>query len=95
MQAQTTNNAAKPKEAKLWGGRFEEGVTDAVERFTESVSYDKQLYKHDIRGSIAHASMLAKQVGTLFFFYSMHVFFFLFNCYLLIEFVFFFFFFRV
>jgi len=78
MQAQTTNNAAKPKEAKLWGGRFEEGVTDAVERFTESVSYDKQLYKHDIRGSIAHASMLAKQVGTLFFFfftlqYSMHV----------------------
>lgn len=61
MQAQTTNNAAKPKEAKLWGGRFEEGVTDAVERFTESVSYDKQLYKHDIRGSIAHASMLAKQ----------------------------------
>lgn len=50
------------KEVKLWGGRFEESVTDAVERFTESISYDKQLYKHDIRGSRAHASMLAKQV---------------------------------
>ncbi|CAJ2641140.1 argininosuccinate lyase-like protein [Trifolium pratense] len=61
MQAQTNTDNAKPKEAKLWGGRFEEGVTDAVERFTESVSYDKQLYKHDITGSIAHASMLAHQ----------------------------------
>lgn len=50
------------KEVKLWGGRFEESVTDAVERFTESISYDKQLYKHDIRGSRAHATMLAKQV---------------------------------
>ncbi|XP_076949422.1 argininosuccinate lyase, chloroplastic-like [Bidens hawaiensis] len=49
------------KEAKLWGGRFEEGVTDAVERFTESISFDKALYKHDIHGSRAHASMLANQ----------------------------------
>nr|CAB3462507.1 unnamed protein product [Digitaria exilis] len=49
------------KEAKLWGGRFEEGVTDAVERFTESISYDWQLYKYDIMGSKAHASMLASQ----------------------------------
>lgn len=54
------------KEAKLWGGRFEEGVTDAVERFTESISFDKALYKHDIMGSRAHASMLAKQVLFLF-----------------------------
>ncbi|XP_022951745.1 argininosuccinate lyase, chloroplastic-like [Cucurbita moschata] len=49
------------KEIKLWGGRFQESVTDAVERFTESISFDKDLYKHDIRGSRAHASMLAKQ----------------------------------
>ncbi|KAJ9546219.1 hypothetical protein OSB04_025926 [Centaurea solstitialis] len=53
--------AASVKEAKLWGGRFEEGVTDAVERFTESISFDKALYKHDIMGSRAHASMLANQ----------------------------------
>lgn len=54
--------AAAAKESKLWGGRFEESVTDAVERFGESVSFDKELYEHDIRGSRAHANMLAKQV---------------------------------
>ncbi|WOG98910.1 hypothetical protein DCAR_0418256 [Daucus carota subsp. sativus] len=51
----------KEKETKLWGGRFEEGVTDAVERFTESISFDKALYKQDIMGSRAHATMLAHQ----------------------------------
>lgn len=59
------NNPAPAKEAKLWGGRFEEGVTDAVERFTESISFDKALYKHDIMGSRAHALMLAHQVFDL------------------------------
>ncbi|KAM0039337.1 putative argininosuccinate lyase [Helianthus debilis subsp. tardiflorus] len=58
---QQPHMAAPAKEAKLWGGRFEEGVTDAVERFTESISFDKALYKQDISGSRAHASMLAKQ----------------------------------
>ncbi|KAK9070301.1 hypothetical protein SSX86_010701 [Deinandra increscens subsp. villosa] len=58
---QQPNMAVPAKEAKLWGGRFEEGVTDAVERFTESISFDKALYKQDIMGSRAHASMLANQ----------------------------------
>ncbi|CAN6454734.1 unnamed protein product [Victoria cruziana] len=49
------------KESKLWGGRFKESVTDAVERFSESVSFDKSLYKQDIAGSKAHATMLAEQ----------------------------------
>jgi argininosuccinate lyase len=57
-----TSEGEEKKETKLWGGRFEEGVTDAVERFTESISYDWQLYKYDIMGSKAHASMLAAQV---------------------------------
>src|ERR1043165_8495304 len=35
-----------------------------VEKFTESVSFDRRLYAHDIRGSIAHANMLSK-VGVL------------------------------
>src|SRR4051794_10208841 len=35
-----------------------------VEKFTESVSFDRRLYAHDIRGSIAHANMLSK-VGIL------------------------------
>ncbi|KAG1371342.1 argininosuccinate lyase, chloroplastic [Cocos nucifera] len=54
-------NPKIPKENKLWGGRFEDSVTDAVERFSESVSFDKELYKHDIMGSRAHATMLAHQ----------------------------------
>ncbi len=45
---------------KLWGGRFEKDTDEAVERFTESVSFDRRLYKEDIRGSIAHAEMLAR-----------------------------------
>ena len=65
--SQSSETETKPKEIKLWGGRFEESVTDIVEKFTESISFDKQLYKHDIRGSKAHASMLAKQVRPFFF----------------------------
>ncbi|XP_008786242.1 argininosuccinate lyase, chloroplastic [Phoenix dactylifera] len=59
--ASTEQKPKKPKEDKLWGGRFEDSVTDAVERFSESVSFDKELYKHDIMGSRAHAAMLAHQ----------------------------------
>ncbi len=45
---------------KLWGGRFTGDTNAFVEAFTASVNFDKRLYKHDIRGSIAHATMLAK-----------------------------------
>ena len=50
--------------AKLWSGRFAEPTDALVERFTESVSFDRRLAEHDIRGSIAHATMLA-EVGVL------------------------------
>ena len=50
--------------AKLWAGRFTEPTDTLVERFTESVSFDHRLARHDIRGSIAHATMLA-EVGVL------------------------------
>ena len=49
---------------KLWGGRFSEPTDAFVERFTASVSFDQRMYAADIRGSIAHATMLAK-VGIL------------------------------
>ncbi|KAJ7548590.1 hypothetical protein O6H91_07G018400 [Diphasiastrum complanatum] len=52
---------AGEKEVKLWGGRFKETMTPAVEKFSESVSFDKKLYKDDLAGSRAHASMLSKQ----------------------------------
>ena len=45
----------------LWGGRFTEKTDDLVAQFTESISYDKRLYRFDIAGSKAHARMLAKQ----------------------------------
>ncbi|MDG1850966.1 MAG: argininosuccinate lyase [Gammaproteobacteria bacterium] len=50
-----------PKADKLWGGRFSEATDEFVERFTASVTFDKRLYRADIAGSIAHATMLAKQ----------------------------------
>ncbi|SFX56601.1 argininosuccinate lyase [Marinospirillum alkaliphilum] len=49
---------------KPWGGRFSEPTDAFVEGFTASVNFDKRLYHHDIEGSIAHATMLAK-VGVL------------------------------
>lgn len=45
---------------KLWGGRFQKSTDALVEEFTSSISFDKRLYKQDIRGSIAHAKMLGK-----------------------------------
>jgi len=46
---------------KLWGGRFTEKTADSVEAFTASIQYDSRLYKYDIAGSKAHATMLASQ----------------------------------
>jgi len=45
---------------KTWGGRFEGGTDQRVEAFTESISYDRRLYHHDIVASQAHARMLAE-----------------------------------
>ena len=42
-------------------GAFDSAVDQRVERFTESISFDHVLAEHDIRGSIAHARMLAAQ----------------------------------
>jgi argininosuccinate lyase len=44
---------------KLWGGRFTESTDAFVEAFTASIDFDQRLYRYDIAGSIAHASMLA------------------------------------
>src|SRR3954469_3712399 len=50
--------------SKAWGGRFDQATDRRVEEFTESISFDRRLFEHDIRGSIAHARMLA-HVGLL------------------------------
>jgi len=46
------------------GGRFDKATSKLTEAFTESISFDRVLYKHDIAGSMAHATMLA-QVGLI------------------------------
>ena len=45
----------------LWGGRFAAETQKDVARYSESISFDKRLYKHDIAGSKAHVKMLAAQ----------------------------------
>src|SRR5438477_13194493 len=40
-------------------GRFSSAVSEIAQRYSESVSFDRRLYRHDIAGSIAHASALA------------------------------------
>ena len=47
--------------AQLWGGRFTKETDQLVYNFNASLSFDNKLYKQDITGSMAHASMLAKQ----------------------------------
>jgi argininosuccinate lyase len=46
---------------KPWGGRFGQGTDALVEAYTESVSYDRRLWRQDIAGSKVHARMLARQ----------------------------------
>jgi argininosuccinate lyase len=44
---------------KLWGGRFTKEENQLVHSFNESLSFDQRFYAQDIRGSIAHVTMLA------------------------------------
>lgn len=45
---------------KLWGGRFTSDIDELVLKYTASISFDKRLAPYDIKGSIAHARMLAE-----------------------------------
>jgi len=47
--------------SKAWSGRFSEPVSDLVMRYTASVFFDQRMAMQDIRGSLAHAAMLARQ----------------------------------
>lgn len=46
---------------KLWGGRFTKEENELVHNFNESLSFDRKFYGQDIKGSIAHVTMLARQ----------------------------------
>ena len=47
--------------AQLWGGRFTKETDKLVYNFNASISFDQKFYKQDIKGSMAHVKMLAKQ----------------------------------
>ena len=47
--------------AKLWAGRSDGNINKAAEDFNSSVRFDKVMFKEDIKGSMAHASMLGAQ----------------------------------
>ncbi|TGL57354.1 argininosuccinate lyase [Leptospira ognonensis] len=52
------------KQKKLWGGRFAQAPSSLMVRIGESISFDRELYKQDIKGSISHSRML-KKIGIL------------------------------
>ena len=52
------------KKAKLWSGRFKEGTNILAEEMNASISFDKRLFRQDIRGSIIHA-MTLQRAGAL------------------------------
>lgn len=61
-----SDNSATPKTAAdapkpLWAGRFSAAPTGELERFGASLPFDKRMWRQDIRGSKAHAAMLAHQ----------------------------------
>ena len=47
--------------AKMWAGRFKKEENKEVNDFNSSISFDSRMYRSDILGSIAHATMLGKQ----------------------------------
>lgn len=60
----STDKSKSVQTNQSWGGRFNEPVDEFVARFTASVDFDQRLFRQDIQGSIAHASMLL-EVGVL------------------------------
>ena len=45
----------------MWDGRFEKQIDSRTNDFNSSIKFDYKMYKQDIKGSMAHAKMLAKQ----------------------------------
>jgi len=52
---------SKEQSNQMWGGRFEDKPSDIMEQINASIGIDKRMWRQDIRGSIAHATMLSQQ----------------------------------
>ena len=60
-----SSNETTPKTANLqWGGRFAEGPSAIMGAINASIGFDQKMWRQDIRGSLAHAAMLA-HVGVI------------------------------
>lgn len=46
---------------KMWSGRFSASASSLLDQFNASIMFDRKLYREDIEGSLAHATMLTKQ----------------------------------
>jgi argininosuccinate lyase len=57
----TADEEHRTMSGKAWGGRFDQELDALAARFSASVSFDQRLGRADVRGSIAHAKMLASQ----------------------------------
>ena len=61
MTKSDKNAPKKTASSAIWGGRFAGGPSQLMTDINASISYDKAMYKQDIAGSVAHATMLAGQ----------------------------------
>jgi len=59
MTASKSTDVLIGSNTNTWSGRFDEPVSELVQRYTASVGFDKRLAEYDIQGSVAHARMLA------------------------------------
>jgi len=57
--AKNDKTSQDESKSSIWGGRFSSGPSQLMQDINASISYDKRLYRQDIAGSKAHASMLA------------------------------------
>ena len=46
---------------RMWGGRFQGGPAEIMDRVNASIDFDQRLFDQDVRGSLAHVAMLADQ----------------------------------
>jgi argininosuccinate lyase len=59
MVTSKKKNTSAEKSGNTWSGRFDEPVSELVQRYTASVGFDRRLADYDIQGSLAHARMLS------------------------------------
>ncbi len=65
IESHAREHARRNVEAnQQWGGRFAAGPSVVMQEINASIGFDKRLWRQDIKGSLAHAAMLAK-VGVI------------------------------